>query len=117
VHHLPAPEVVCGRLYLWRWGGWQSGSGEAASAQGCKRATVLEHFSACGHIAGSLWCVEPGARLFAVLRLLTGLLSCAPVPRVAVRGVGGMRSLSLMRDMAWELSHITGFSEASRWMQ
>jgi hypothetical protein len=87
VHHLPAMEVVGGRLLLWRRGCWQSGPGEAARAQGYERATVLEHCSAGSLDVRLIWCVEPGARLFAAIRLSTGPPSLAPASQVAVWGV------------------------------
>jgi hypothetical protein len=46
VHHLYAMEVVHRRLFLWSWGCWQGGPCDAASEQGCARATVLGHGSA-----------------------------------------------------------------------
>jgi hypothetical protein len=55
--------------------------------QGCEHATVLEHCRAGGLNARLMWCVEPGVRLFAVIRLSTGLLLRAPAPCVALRGV------------------------------
>jgi hypothetical protein len=58
-----------------------------ASQEAFESKTVLANFSAGGLYVRLTRCVEPGAKLFAVIRLSTSLRSGAPAPCLAARGV------------------------------
>jgi hypothetical protein len=103
-------------LFFWRWGCWHGGPYKAASEQVFKRATGLEILSAGGLYVLLMWCVEPGARLFAVIRPSTSPLSQAIAPRVAALGI--VRRVESRPDggMARGVpSRGTGFSDQVRW--
>ena len=70
-----------------------------AGGQAFESDTVLDDFSAGGLYVRLPQRVEPGTRLFAILRLAPGPLSGRPAPRVAVRGV--VRRTESQLDGRW----------------
>jgi len=84
---LYATEAVCGRLFLWLQGCWHGGPYEAASEQGCKRATVLADCSAGGLSLRLPWRVAVGVKLCMVVCLTTDPCAWTAALCVAVRGV------------------------------
>ena len=59
--------------------------GVDACGEAVENATVLDDFSAGGLYVRLRWRVEPGARLFAVVRIAPAIDSTVSGPRVAVR--------------------------------
>jgi len=87
IDRLYATEAVCRRLFLWlRWC-WHGGSYEAASEQGCKRATMLDDFSAGGLSMRLPWRVTVGVKLCTVVRLTTDPFAWAAALCVVMRGL------------------------------
>ena len=58
-----------------------------ANGEGVNINTVLDNFSAGGLYLRLPQRIEPGGKVFAVVRLTTAVASEAPAPLVAVRGV------------------------------
>ena len=58
-----------------------------AAGEAFESEAVLDDFSAGGLYVRLSRCVEPGTKVFAVVRIATGPPSGTPGPRVAVRGV------------------------------